>query len=159
MKTYQARLSTLDRAWHVIDATNRPLGKLAVEAATLLKGKHKPIYTPHLDTGDFVVVVNAAKIHVGSRKLEDKEYVRYSGYPGGLRHETLASLLSRKPERVIELAVRGMLPKNALGRAMFRKLKVYAGETHPHEAQVRGVTTPALPKPPGRAQQPTTGES
>jgi large subunit ribosomal protein L13 len=148
MKTYQANLSTLERSWHVLDATNRPLGKLAVEVATLLRGKHKPIYTPHLDTGDFVVIVNAAKIHVGARKLDDKEYVRYSGYPGGLKRETLASLLARKPERVIELAVRGMLPKNSLGRAMLSKLKVYAGPSHPHEAQVKAGWSHALPKPP-----------
>ena len=148
MKTYQASLSTLIREWHVIDATNRPLGKLAVVVATLLKGKHKPTYTPHLDTGDFVVVINAAKVHVGQRKLDDKEYTRYSGYPGGLRRESLASLLSRKPERVIELAVRGMLPKNPLGRATLSKLKVYAGSTHPHEAQIKAGFTPALPKPP-----------
>ncbi len=151
MKTYQVRLSELERQWHVLDAANRPLGKLAVEAATLLKGKHKPIYTPHLDTGDFVIVINARRVHVGQRKLEAKEYTRYSGYPGGLKRESLASLMARRPERVVEHAVRGMLPKNALGRAMLRKLKVYADGTHPHEAQVKAGTTLALPRP--RAQE------
>jgi large subunit ribosomal protein L13 len=153
MKTYQASLSTFERRWHVLDASNRPLGKLAVEAAILLRGKHKPTYTPHLDTGDFVIVINASKIHVGQRKLEAKEYTRYSGYPGGLKRENLATLLARHPERVIEHAVRGMLPKNALGRAMFRKLKVYPEGTHPHEAQVKAETTPALPKPRAAAAQ------
>jgi large subunit ribosomal protein L13 len=148
MKTYQASLSDLQRSWHVLDATNRPLGKLAVEVATILRGKHRPTYTPHLDTGDFVVIVNAAKVHVGQRKLDDKEYTRYSGYPGGLKRESLASLLARKPERVIEAAVRGMLPKNSLGRAMLSKLKIYAGPSHPHEAQVKAGWSYALPKPP-----------
>ncbi len=137
MKTYSPKAAEIERRWHVIDASGQPLGRLASQIATLLRGKHKAMYTPHMDTGDFVVVVNAAKIRVTGDKLLEKVYYRHSGYPGGLKAEILRDLLARKPERVIEHAVRGMLPHNRLGRRMFTKLKVYAGPTHPHEAQVR----------------------
>ena len=135
MRTFSPKPSDIQRAWHVIDAEGQVLGRVATEAATLLKGKHKPIYAPHVDTGDHVVIVNAAKLDLGTRKLTDKQYYRHSGYPGGLRTESLEHLLARDPERVVRLAVRGMLPKNRLGRAMLRKLRVYAGPEHPHAAQ------------------------
>ena len=135
MRTYSPKPGDITRAWHVIDAEDVVLGRLAVQAATLLRGKHKPIYAPHVDTGDHVIVVNAAKLDISARKLADKQYHRHSGYPGGLTTETLEHLLARDPERVVRLAVRGMVPKNRLGRAMLRKLRVYAGPTHPHAAQ------------------------
>lgn len=135
MKTYAVKGGEIQRNWVVVDASGQTLGRLASRIATILKGKHKPIYSPHLDVGDFVVVVNAEKIHVSGNKLLEKVYYRHSGYPGGLKRETLRTLLARRPERVIELAVKGMLPHNPLGRAMLRKLKVYAGPTHPHTAQ------------------------
>lgn len=122
-------------AWWLVDATGRTLGRLATELARVIMGKHKPGYTPHIDTGDYIVVTNASKIHVTGRKLEQKMYMHYTGYMGGLRKESLASLLERHPERVIELAVRRMIPKGRLGRRMLGKLKVYAGAEHPHEAQ------------------------
>jgi large subunit ribosomal protein L13 len=132
--TYTPRPGEVERRWHVIDASDVVLGRLASQAATLLRGKHKPQFAPHVDTGDFVVVVNAAKVHVGPSKLGEFRY-RHSGYPGGLSKRTVGQLLETKPERVIELAVRGMLPKNTLGRAQLKKLKVYAGPEHPHAAQ------------------------
>ena len=135
MKTYSTKASDIKREWHVIDASAKILGRLASEVAQLLRGKYKPIYSPHLDTGDYVIVVNAKKIRVTGRKLEQKMYSRYTGYPGGLRVRSLAEMLARNPEKVIELAVRRMLPKTKLGRAMFKKLKVYAGPDHPHAAQ------------------------
>ena len=135
MKTYAVKASEIERDWWVVDATDQTLGRLATRVATLLEGKHKPIYSPHLDTGDHVVVLNAASVRVTGDKLRQKSYVRHSGYPGGLREESLAALLERKPELVIERAVKGMLPQNRLGRAMFRKLKVYRGGEHPHQAQ------------------------
>ena len=135
MKTYAVKASEIDRGWWLIDATDQPLGRLATRVATLLAGKHKPIWSPHLDTGDHVVVVNASRIRVTGNKLNQKRYYRHSNYPGGLREERLEDLLARRPERVVELAVKGMLPQNSLGRAMFRKLKVYPGADHPHEAQ------------------------
>ncbi len=135
MRTFSPKPADIERAWHLIDADGAVLGRLATEAATLLRGKHKPIYAPHVDTGDHVIVVNAAKLDVSPRKLADKQYRRHSGYPGGLRSESLEHLLARDPERVVRNAVRGMLPKGRLGRSMIRKLRVYAGPTHPHAAQ------------------------
>jgi large subunit ribosomal protein L13 len=135
LRTFTPKPSDITRAWHVIDADGAVLGKVATQAATLLKGKHKPIYAPHVDTGDHVVIVNAAKLDVSPRKLADKQYHRHSGYPGGLRTESLEHLLARDPERVVRLAVRGMLPKTRLGRQQLRKLRVYAGPEHPHAAQ------------------------
>jgi large subunit ribosomal protein L13 len=135
VRTFSPKPSDIQRAWHVLDAEGQVLGRVATEAATLLRGKHKPIYAPHVDTGDHVVIVNAAKLDLGARKLTEKRYYRHSGYPGGLRTESLEHLLARDPERVVRLAVRGMLPKNRLGRAMLRKLRVYAGPEHPHAAQ------------------------
>jgi large subunit ribosomal protein L13 len=135
MKTYAVKASEIEHGWWLVDATDQTLGRLATRIATLLEGKHKPIYSPHLDTGDHVVVVNAGKIKVTGNKLLQKRYYRHSGYPGGLREENLQTLLARKPELVIERAVKGMLPQNRLGRAMYRKLKVYSGPNHPHQAQ------------------------
>jgi len=136
MKTYTPKASDVERQWHVIDASGRTLGRLATEVAQLLRGKHKPIYSPHFDTGDFVIVINAAKILVTGNKTEQKIYYRHSQYPGGLKRTTFSKMLFSHPTRVIEHAVKGMLPKNSLGRAMARRLKVYAGPTHPHQAQV-----------------------
>lgn len=135
MKTYTATPSTIKRGWFVIDATGKILGRMSSEIARRLRGKHKPEYTPHMDTGDFIIVVNAEKIRVTGNKLQDKLYHRHSGYPGGLKTTTLGKMLKSTPERAIELAVKGMLPKGPLGRAMFRKLKVYAGARHQHQAQ------------------------
>ncbi|MGI8871750.1 MAG: 50S ribosomal protein L13 [Candidatus Limnocylindria bacterium] len=135
MKTYAVKANEIERHWWVVDASGQTLGRLATRVATLLEGKHKPTYSPHLDTGDHVVVLNAGKIRVTGNKLVQKRYYRHSNYPGGLKEESLEALLARKPELVIERAVKGMLPQNRLGRAMFRKLKVYAGSAHPHQAQ------------------------
>jgi large subunit ribosomal protein L13 len=135
VKTYAVRASEIERRWWVVDARDQTLGRLATRIAVLLEGKHKPIYSPHLDTGDHVVVVNAEKVRVTGDKLRQKTYYRHSNYPGGLKAETLETLLGRKPELVIERAVKGMLPQNRIGRAMFRKLKVYRGAEHPHAAQ------------------------
>jgi large subunit ribosomal protein L13 len=135
VKTYAVKASDIERQWWVVDASGQTLGRLATRIATLLEGKHKPIYSPHLDTGDHVVVVNAGKVKVTGDKLIQKRYYRHSGYPGGLKEESLEAVLARKPELVIERAVKGMLPQNRLGRAMFRKLKVYRGADHPHQAQ------------------------
>jgi large subunit ribosomal protein L13 len=135
MKTYVATPATRERNWLVVDASGRTLGRLATRIADALRGKRKPEYTPHVDVGDFVIVVNADKVSVTGRKLEEKLYRRHSGYPGGLRSRTLGDMLERRPEEVIRLAVRGMLPRNRLGRAQLRKLKVYAGPDHPHQAQ------------------------
>ena len=136
MKTYSTRSSDLTPQWHVIDASGKTLGRLASAVATLLMGKHKPIYTPNLNTGDFVIVVNAAKVRVTGNKAQQKVYYRHSGYPGGLKSVTLERMMQTHPTRVIEYAVKGMLPHNRLGRDMLRRLKVYAGDTHPHQAQV-----------------------
>lgn len=136
MKTYVTKPADVERAWYVVDAEGQTLGRLASSVATILRGKHKPIYNPSVDCGDFVVVVNADKISVTGRRLEQKRYYRHSLYIGGLKEITLRDQLQQHPERVIELAVRGMLPKNALGRKMFKKLKVYAGSEHPHAAQM-----------------------
>lgn len=135
MKTYVARPSTIDKKWYVVDAKGKTLGRLATVVADTLRGKRKPIYTPNIDTGDFVVVVNADKVVVTGNKAEQKMYRRHSGYPGGLRSESFAKLQARRPEEIVRHAVRGMLPHNRLGRAQLRKLKVYAGAEHPHEAQ------------------------
>jgi large subunit ribosomal protein L13 len=135
MKTYATKTSEITRSWRVVDADGATLGRLATEVAMLLRGKHKTTFTPHLDTGDPVIIVNAAKIRVTGNKLQAKRYVRHSGYPGGLRSETLEALLARRPEEVIRRAVRGMLPRNRLGEQMSRKLHVYAGPEHPHAAQ------------------------
>ncbi len=135
MKTFVAKESDIDRKWVLVDADDKVLGRLAVAIARVLMGKHKPIYTPHIDCGDFVVVVNAEKIRLTGKKMETKEYQRYSGYPGGRHTTPIAKVLEKHPERVIREAVRRMLPKNKLGRQMFTKLKVYAGKEHPHEAQ------------------------
>jgi large subunit ribosomal protein L13 len=135
MKTYSAKPREIEQSWYLVDADQRTLGRLATEIADLLRGKGKPAYTPHVDTGDFVVVVNAGKVRVTGKKLEQKIYYRHSGYPGGLRERTLAEQLARRPEEVIRRAVKGMLPKNKLASAQLRKLKVYAGPEHPHEAQ------------------------
>jgi len=135
MKTFVAKPSNIERNWLVVDAKDQRLGRLATRIADNLRGKTKPTYTPHIDTGDFVVVVNAARIAVTGRKMENKIYYRHTGYPGGLKQRTLAEMMDKKPEEVIRLAVKGMLPKNRLGRAQLRKLKIYAGPEHPHEAQ------------------------
>jgi large subunit ribosomal protein L13 len=135
MKTVSANNETVRRDWYVVDASGKTLGRLASELAHRLRGKHKPIYTPHVDTGDYLIVVNAEKVAVTGKKLTDKMYHRFTGYVGNLKTTSLRDLLARHPERVIEIAVKGMLPKNPLGRAMFRKLKVYKGPQHPHAAQ------------------------
>lgn len=135
LKTYSPKPADIQRLWYVVDAAGMPLGRLASRLAQVLSGKGKPTYAPHIDGGDFVVVVNAGKVAVSSNKSRDKIYYRHSGYPGGLKEESFESLLGRRPEAVIERAVRGMLPKNRLGRRMIRKLKVYPGPDHPHRAQ------------------------
>ncbi len=135
MKTFSAKPSEVKRDWYLVDATDKTLGRLASEIAKRLRGKHKPVYTPHVDTGDYIVVINAEKVRVSGSKTTDKTYYRHSGYPGGIKSITFDKLIQRAPERVIETAVKGMLPKNPLGRAMFRKLKVYAGAEHKHAAQ------------------------
>ncbi|MEY2168449.1 MULTISPECIES: 50S ribosomal protein L13 [unclassified Rhodanobacter] len=135
MKTFSAKAESVKRDWFVVDATNKTLGRLSTEIARRLRGKHKPEFTPHVDTGDYIVVVNAQKVHVTGAKLDDKMYHRFTGYVGNLKTTSLKDLLATHPERVIEIAVKGMLPKNALGREMYRKLKVYGGAEHPHAAQ------------------------
>jgi large subunit ribosomal protein L13 len=135
VRTFQPKPADIQRVWHVVDADGVVLGRLASEVATLLRGKHKPIWAPHVDTGDHVIVVNAAMLDISVRKAEGKLYRRHSGYPGGLRAESLDHLLARSPDEVVRRAVRGMLPKGPLGRRMLKKLKVYAGPTHPHSAQ------------------------
>ena len=137
VKTYSPKASEIVAGWHVMDATDQVLGRLASEAAKLILGKHKPIYAPHMAVGDHVVVINAGKVKVTGRKLENKVYYRHSGYPGGLRSTVLGSMLAAHPTRVIEKAVWGMLPHNRLGRALFRRLHVYAGPDHPHQGQVK----------------------
>ncbi|MFP5334273.1 MAG: 50S ribosomal protein L13 [Actinomycetes bacterium] len=135
MRTYTPKPGDVERQWHVIDATDVVLGRLASHTAHLLRGKHKPVFAPHVDTGDFVIIVNADKVALSGSKREQKKAYRHSGYPGGLRAVTYGDLLDKHPERAVEKAVRGMLPKNSLGRQMLRKLKVYAGPEHPHTAQ------------------------
>jgi large subunit ribosomal protein L13 len=133
--TYSPKPGDITRAWHVIDATDVVLGRLATHAATLLRGKHKPTFAAHMDTGDFVVIVNAEKIAVSGNKRTDKFVYRHSGYPGGLRKRSVGEMIEKHPDRLVEKAIQGMLPKTKLGRAMFHKLKVYAGDVHPHQAQ------------------------
>jgi large subunit ribosomal protein L13 len=135
VRTFSPKAADIQRQWHVIDASDVVLGRLASQTATLLRGKHKPIFAPHVDTGDFVIIVNAAKVSLSGNKLHDKMAYRHSGYPGGLRSMAYGELMAKSPERAVEKAVKGMLPKNALGRQMLRKLKVYAGPEHPHKAQ------------------------
>lgn len=135
MRTFSPKDSDITRQWHVIDASGVVLGRLASQTAVLLRGKHKPIFAPHRDTGDFVIVVNADKVALSGDKLRQKRAYRHSGYPGGLRAVTYGDLMAKHPERIVEKAVRGMLPKNSLGRQTLRKLKVYAGPHHPHQAQ------------------------
>lgn len=135
MKTFSAKPAEVERQWWIVDAEGQTLGRLATRIATILRGKHKPIFTPHIDTGDYVIVVNAEKIEVTGNKLDTIIYYRHSGYPGGLKERTLREQLQKFPERPIEAAVKGMLPKNSLGRNMIKKLKVYAGSEHPHVAQ------------------------
>jgi large subunit ribosomal protein L13 len=136
MKTYSLKGGDIDKRWHVVDAADQTLGRLASEVAGLLMGKHKPDYSPHLDMGDFVVVVNATKVRITGNKVRDKKYYRHTGYMGGLKAIPLSRMMERHPDRVIEMAVRGMLPRNRLSRHVHRHLKVYAGPDHPHEAQV-----------------------
>ena len=135
MKTYSARPQDVRRQWHLIDAEGKTLGRLATEVARRLRGKHKPEYTPHVDTGDYIVIINAEKIHVTGRKMSDKMYHHHTGYIGNLKSINLEKLLERKPEKVLQQAVKGMMPKGPLGRAMLGKLKIYAGAEHPHAAQ------------------------
>ncbi|WP_311478578.1 50S ribosomal protein L13 [uncultured Gulosibacter sp.] len=135
MRTYTPKAGEVTREWFVIDATDIVLGRLASHAAQLLRGKHKPTFAPHVDTGDFVIIINADKVALTGQKLEKKRAYRHSGYPGGLRSQNYAEFLEKRPDRVIEKAVRGMLPKNSLGREQLKKLKVYAGAEHPHQAQ------------------------
>jgi large subunit ribosomal protein L13 len=135
MKTRRTKESEIERTWHLIDAADKPLGRLSSQTARLLMGKHKPHFEPFLDTGDFVVIINADKVHVQDKKLIQKLYYRYSGYPGGIKSLSLGEMLSKKPQDVIRYAVKGMLPKNRLGRKMIKKLKIYASESHPHGAQ------------------------
>ncbi|HYA93360.1 MAG TPA: 50S ribosomal protein L13 [Thermodesulfobacteriota bacterium] len=135
MKTYQAKKEELNRQWYLMNAEGKVLGRLSTELAKILKGKNKPSYTPHVDTGDFVVVINAEKISLTGKKMKDKVYYHHTGYPGGIKETTAEKLLVKKPTEIIRMAVKGMLPKNSLGRQMLRKLKIYAGPNHPHEAQ------------------------
>ncbi|NJN93523.1 MAG: 50S ribosomal protein L13 [Anaerolineales bacterium] len=135
MKTISAKESDIQRDWYVIDAQGQTLGRLATRTATILRGKHKPLFTPHVDCGDYVIIINAEKVHVTGQKMSQKKYYRHSGYPGGLKEISLRDQLQKFPERVLESAVRGMLPKNRLGRQMFKKLKIYPGPNHPHQAQ------------------------
>jgi large subunit ribosomal protein L13 len=135
VRTFSPKDSDITRQWHVIDASGVVLGRVASQAAVLLRGKHKPIFAPHVDTGDFVIIINAGKVALSGNKLEKKQAYRHSGYPGGLRSVSYGELMEKHPERAVEKAVRGMLPKNSLGRKTLRKLKVYAGPDHPHQAQ------------------------
>lgn len=141
MKTFMAKTETANKEWYMVDASGKVLGRLAAEVAYRLRGKHKAIYTPHTDTGDFIIVVNAEKIVLTGKKLTDKIYYHYSGYPGGLRETSAGKMLAEKPENLIRTAVQGMLPKNSLGRKMLKKLKVYSGNAHPHEAQCPHILT------------------
>ena len=141
MKTYSAKPSEIEREWHVIDASEKVLGRLATQVASLLMGKHKPMFSPNLDTGDFVVIINAEKIRITGNKAKQKLYYRHSGYPGGLKSISFEKMMQTNPARVIEHAVKGMLPHNRLGAKMVKKLKVYTGDTHPHLAQTKVKTT------------------
>ena len=141
MKSFMASPATIERKWYVVDATGYTLGRLTSEVAKILRGKNKPIFTPHIDTGDYVIIVNAEKIKVTGKKLDQKIYYHHSDYVGGMKETTLREMLAKKPEKVVELAVKGMLPKGPLGREMFTKLHVYAGAEHPHTAQKPEVLT------------------
>ena len=141
MNTFMASPATIDRKWYVVDASGKTLGRLSSEIAKILRGKHKPIFTPHMDTGDYVIVVNAEKVKVTGKKLDQKIYYHHSGYVGGLKETTLREMMAKKPERVVELAVKGMLPKGPLGRQMYKKLHVYVGPEHQHAAQKPEVLT------------------
>jgi large subunit ribosomal protein L13 len=169
MKTFSLSAKEIDKAWHVLDATDQTLGRLSTQVARLLMGKHKPTYSPHLDMGDFVIIVNAEKIRVTGKKLDDKIYYRHTGYIGGLKEMPLGDMLQRNPRRVIELSVRGMLPRNRLARHLLRHLKVYPGPEHPHEAQVneskkkegrkeRGLTPTTLARAPRRPRPEAAAE-
>ena len=148
MKTYSPKLGEITRQWHVIDAAGVPVGRLATQVAMLLRGKHKPTYAPHLDMGDHVIVINAAQVVLTGGKVEQKKYYRHSGYPGGFRAVAAKDELAKRPDRVVERAVRGMLPHTTLGRQMYRKLRVYAGPNHPHEGQVvAGIQPARQPRP------------
>lgn len=140
-KSYMANAQTIERKWFVVDATDLVLGRVSTEVASLLKGKHKPTYTPHVDCGDYVIIVNAEKVALTGNKLDDKLYYRHSGYPGGLKSRTAKRMLELQPQKVLEKSIRGMLPKNRLGEDMYRKLFVYAGSEHPHQAQKPEVYT------------------
>ena len=142
MKTPMAKKGSIEQKWHLIDANGKTLGRLATRVAMLLRGKHKPIFTPHVDTGDFVVVVNAEKISLTGKKWKDKLYIHHSGYPGGLKSISAGKMREKKPQRLVTMAVQGMLPKNKLGRKMIKKLKVYSGNAHPHQAQQPEAYTP-----------------
>lgn len=135
MKSFMAKAEEVSRKWYVVDAEGKPLGRLASEVAKILRGKHKPTYTPHVDTGDNVIVLNAEKVVLTGKKLDQKMYRHYSGYPGGMKEIKYRLFMEKRPERAVELAIKGMLPKNSLGRAMYRKLKVYKGNEHEHQAQ------------------------
>ena len=135
MKTYQAKKEELDQQWYLVNAEGKILGRLATELAKILRGKNKPSFTPHVDTGDFVIVVNAEKVVLTGKKMKDKIYYHHTGYPGGIKEINAEKLLAKKPTEILRIAVKGMLPKNSLGRQMLRKLKIYAGANHPHEAQ------------------------
>jgi len=135
MKTYQAKKGELDHKWYLVNAEGKVLGRLSAELVKILKGKNKPTYTPHIDTGDFVVVINAGKVTLTGKKMKDKIYYHHTGYPGGIKEMNAEKLLAKKPTEMIRMAVKGMLPKNSLGRQMLRKLKIYAGPSHPHDAQ------------------------
>ena len=135
MKSYMAKPGELDRKWYVLDAEGKVLGRLAAEVASILRGKHRPTFTPNVDTGDHVIIINASKVVLTGNKLQNKKYIRHSGYPGGLKVMSYATLMSKRPELAVRKAVEGMLPHNTLGTAMARKLKVYSGNMHPHEAQ------------------------
>jgi large subunit ribosomal protein L13 len=139
LKTYSTKASEIQRQWHLIDATDQVLGKMCVQIASLLMGKHKPIFCRHLDVGDYVVVINAAKLQVTGNKTENKLYYRHSGYPGGLRSVSMGKMMEEHPDRVIEHAVKGMLPRNKLGAQMLKKLRIYAGDAHPHGAQIKAA--------------------
>jgi large subunit ribosomal protein L13 len=139
MKTYSAKASEIERQWHVIDASDKILGRLATEAANLLMGKHKPQFSRHMDMGDFVVIINAAKVRVTGNKMKQKTYYRHSGYPGGLKSVSLEQMMQDNPTRAIEHAVKGMLPHNRLGDMLRKRLKVYAGEAHPHQGQIKAL--------------------
>ena len=135
MKTYMANSQTVDRKWYVVDAADKPLGRVATEVARILKGKHKPTYTPHVDTGDHVIILNAERVALTGNKLQDKMYYRHSGHPGGIKSVSAGTLRAKNPERMLKLAVWGMIPHNRLGRKMIKKLRVYKGDQHPHQAQ------------------------